>query len=295
MLESPSKNFPKPTFELTEDTLSLGINNFKNWIPLHKMPFTIFVGVTGVGKTTTLNNLTQNDFSFTLLPNRRTLTDRFILPQMAQLMGKPEQVSCRLQRMEYTRGYRQRFSGGMAHVLTQLTIKKDALESNLIFDGLRGIDEIRYAISKLPLARFVFLQASYKTRLMRLLTRNDSFDRISPSQSQLKSQLQSQSQLEHNSLSSSSFADLGIPEASFIFSKSEEKAIFLQLQDGLISPQDLYDKLKILVTEKRNYDVDKTKLELEATAAHRTLFINTENDNPQIVASKIIQWTNKNR
>ncbi len=93
------------------------------WHSLVDAPLLIIVGVTGVGKSTTLAHLAQSGFTSTLLPNRRDLTDRLIISTMQTLDGEPNQlVADRKTRFDYTRRYRVRFPGGMSHALTQLWV-----------------------------------------------------------------------------------------------------------------------------------------------------------------------------
>ena len=48
-----------------------------------------------------------------------------------------------------------------------------------IFDGLRGADEVAFALKALPLARFAVLNAPDVVRVERLLQRQDAFDQVS--------------------------------------------------------------------------------------------------------------------
>ena len=49
------------------------------WLSIGGRPLLILVGVTGVGKSTTLDYLQQSALRFSLLPDRRELTDRLII------------------------------------------------------------------------------------------------------------------------------------------------------------------------------------------------------------------------
>ena len=145
---------------------------------LTDLPMIIIVGLTGVGKSTTLDLLAQA-IQFTLLPNRRQITDDLMISYLQQTEGQPVQpVTDRLLRFEYTARYRQKFPGGMAHALTQLTLNPQNLSQPLLFDGLRGINEIAYAAKHLPFSRFIMLDAPDLVRLQRLLNRADAFDQV---------------------------------------------------------------------------------------------------------------------
>ncbi|RMF03198.1 MAG: hypothetical protein D6768_06510, partial [Chloroflexi bacterium] len=146
--------------------------------PLATLPLVILVGLTGVGKSTVVAGL-QRRVPFTLLPNRRALTDDTIIAAMQTEAGRPVQLETdRLKRFEYTARYRQKYPGGMAHALSRLALRQDAARQPVLFDGLRGRDEVWHAVELFPAARFVVLDAPDRVRLSRLLTRNDAFDRV---------------------------------------------------------------------------------------------------------------------
>ncbi|MFO7680283.1 MAG: hypothetical protein R6X34_09555 [Chloroflexota bacterium] len=91
------------------------------------VPLLVLVGLTGTGKSTTVNALRNQGFPFRLLPNRRELTDQLIIPHMQELAGEPiTPVPDRTERFTYTRRYRELFPGGMAQALEQLTIDNEA-------------------------------------------------------------------------------------------------------------------------------------------------------------------------
>ena len=78
----------------------------------------ILVGLTGTGKTTTVNALRGVGLNFSLLPNRREITDEFIIGYLQKLDGEPvAPVTDRTERFVYTRRFREMFAGGMAEAL----------------------------------------------------------------------------------------------------------------------------------------------------------------------------------
>jgi hypothetical protein len=105
----------------------------QGWLSLVTQPLLIIVGLTGVGKSTVLSHLTEESFDLTLLPNRRTLKDEIIISQMAEDEQSLLEF-CRIQRFNYTRQYRQKFPGGMAHVLSQLWVNPQQVKTQFIFD-----------------------------------------------------------------------------------------------------------------------------------------------------------------
>jgi broad-specificity NMP kinase len=154
----------------------------------------ILVGLTGTGKTTTVNALQEAGLDFTLLPNRRAITDEFIIKHIQELDNKPVvPVTDRIERFAYTRRFRELYPGGMAEALQKLLIVNGQLpivneprsplhpftpSPLLLFDGLRGKNEITHVINLLPEAKFLFLHAPDEVRVNRLLNRGDAFDKV---------------------------------------------------------------------------------------------------------------------
>jgi hypothetical protein len=119
----------------------------------------------------------------------------------------------------------------------------------LLFDGLRGEDEVRFALEHLPKSFFIVLEARDLTRLSRLLTRGDAFDRVHIDNSDLVS-----------------LREL----AQGVLSEGE-------LEEALrwnVSAQDLTAKLKIVADERKNYDPNGTRRVLWGSP--RALFLDTE-------------------
>ncbi len=148
-------------------------------IPVSQLDLVILVGVTGVGKSRTLAELQAKGHVFTLLPDRRLVTDQIIIASLQRQDGlTPQPVTDRRARFAYTARYRQSFPGGMAHALTEIWVDMDQVSPPFIFDGLRGLNEVQYAVEALPKSRFVILDAPDMVRLKRLLSRGDKFDTI---------------------------------------------------------------------------------------------------------------------
>ncbi|MCX6045651.1 MAG: ATPase [Chloroflexi bacterium] len=187
-------------------------------------------------------------------------------------------VTDRKLRFDYTRRFREQFAGGMSHALTQLWINPAQLRTNLIFDGLRGADEVTHALQALPLARFVVLHAPDVVRVQRLLGRNDAFDQVAGT---------AQSNAQTKALNS--FADLGLPEAAALFTPEEEDQLFALLAHG-VSPDDLRAKLQIVIEERRNYDPNAAIAVLQASAPDRTLVIDTTQNRPTQVTQALVDF-----
>lgn len=144
--------------------------------PLADFPFVILAGLTGVGKSTVIASL-QQKLDFTLLPTRRNITDEIIIKSLQQKDGyPPTPVTDRVERFEYTARYRARCPGGMAHALSRLAVDPAAAGTLLLFDGLRGLNEVQHAATHFSHAHFIVLDAPDTVRLARLLKRADTFD-----------------------------------------------------------------------------------------------------------------------
>lgn len=187
----------------------------KGWLPVGEAPLLVLVGLTGVGKSTLVEAL-----DLPRLPDRRELVDLYVLPRYGARPPIPREERFRL-----TRRFREEFPGGVAEVLARGYVAPHPM---LLFDALRGEAEVAYALTHLPKALFVLLHAREATRLKRLLSRQDAFDRV-----QLR---------------------------------PEEMAELRALAEGVLSPEELEEalslapleevlaKLKIVAEEKRNYD-----------------------------------------
>jgi hypothetical protein len=223
-----------------------------NFRPLTELQLVIMVGLTGVGKTTVLKLLRQTGLSFTLLPNRREITNEIIITSLQKEDGEPPQIiSDRLKRFEYTARYRAKYPGGMAHALSQLAIDPAKADTLLIFDGLRGLNEVQHALTYFPKARFVVFDAPDLVRLTRLLKRGDIFDSTS-----LRTSLVSQNLMA---------ALLAIPDIEAIFNEEKLRQIATAARAADISADTVIEKATIIVEERRNYDSRAARIHLTRT------------------------------
>ena len=266
-----------PFTRLTAD-VGYGTPPLDRWQPIAARPLVVLVGVTGVGKSTTLQALSHAGLAYHLLPDRRALTDRIIIAQMQAEAGDPiEPVSDRARRFAYTRAYRTVHPGGMGEALASLFIDADVTPGLLLFDGLRGANEVDFAAAALPAAHFVVLDAPDVVRVIRLMDRHDPFDAISARMAGQPAQQPAR------------FADLGVPDAAAIFSAQEQHALLEMVAAGDVTEAELQATLAIVVEERRNYDPAATRRALEACAAGRTLVVDTVADAPHAVALRIIE------
>lgn len=249
------------------------------WRALDTCPLLILVGVTGVGKSTVLKQLTQAGPSYTLLPDRRDLTDRLIIATIQAADGDPLiPVTDRSRRFAYTRRFRAHYPGGMADAVAQVWIAPELAAHLLVFDGLRGANEVAAAAAALPSARFAVLDAPDWVRVQRLLNRQDAFDKIVAPSAAVGEEV------VHR------FADLGIPEAETLFNPNEEAALMGLVQRGDVTAAELRAKLQIVLEERRSYDPAAALAALHSHAPQRTLHLDTVTLPPAAVAQRIIAW-----
>lgn len=253
---------------------SAPLNNHSPATPLSQLPLLVLVGVTGVGKSTALGALSaQLGGQFSLLPDRREVTDAvMILP----LAGGP--VTDRQQRFALTAQYREAHPGGMAQALGELGLRHISAMP-LVFDGLRGLDEVRYAAQSFPAWRFVGLHAPDLVRVQRLLGRADQFDRVASDHVAPAAQ-------QGPSLAEQLGNIAGISE---VFTPAEITQL-CDLQDEGHSPADIIAKTKIVVSERRNYDPLAAREYLQTLPPERFLDIDSHALGPAEVAAKLQEW-----
>ena len=144
-------------------------------------PLLMLVALTGTGKTATLQCLKRmmGAVGMGVIPSRRELADWIALPMMQTLDGEELlPVNDRVQRFAYTRSFAERVPGGMAAVLSWLYL--DNSFTDLVFsEGIRGDNEIRYALTRFPSWQIVELTLDPLKRLRRLSERRDRFDHAS--------------------------------------------------------------------------------------------------------------------
>lgn len=138
----------------------------------------------------------------------------------------------------------------MAEVLARGYVPPKPL---LLFDGLRGEGEVAYALEHLPRARFVLLHAREATRLKRLLSRQDAFDRV---------RLAPEEEARLKALAQGVLTEEELAEAL-----------------ALAPLEEVLAKLKIVAEEKKNYDPEGPLRLLEGHP--RALVLDTEALSPE--------------
>ncbi len=226
------------------------------------------MGLTGVGKSTAVTALTD---AYTLLPNRRELTDALIIPAAQRADGLPlRAITDRLERFKLTRRYRESHPGGMVGALKEY-LHRGAGEGPFVFDNLRGLDEAKAAVSAFPDARFVLLDAPPSVRLSRLVGRRDPFDVVEdgPKSTPFTEQLS---------------AINGLPELFDV------QALTSWAAEG-VPESDLLKAARIIVSESQNYDMGAAA---DFLRVHKDvpsfLYLNTADLSVEAVRERIIGW-----
>ncbi len=243
----------------SDQTLGVGLTDDKGFEPLDQFRLLILVGVTGAGKTT-LQKALETEYAFCTLPGRRRLTDKVIIPQM---QDNPHLVRDRARRFALTKGYRERHPGGMAHVLSRIKIKRPCT-TLILFDGLRGVDEVCFARERFPQALFIVLTAPDSVRIMRLLDRQDTFDRITSSPTEELAQM---------------LETLCPPD--------QIKILYDFIRQRGIPQSALMEKARIVLKERENYEQEKACEFLTRAARDRTIVVNSAELSPEQVFGRV--------
>ncbi len=274
-------------FENLTPYLGIGETPPEGWRAITAFPLLILVGGSGVGKSVAIQQLTQrwHPEALYVLPNRRELTDRLVVAPLQRADGAEVKALGRMEKLAYIRRFRQLHPPGLAYPFAHLWVDGRLLDGRglLVFDGLRGEEEVRFAAAALPQARFAAFDAPVFVRLCRLINRNDAYDSVSgsPARPLLNNGLQNGTNLCQR---------LGVPEACGMFSPDEEEALHGLLASGEVAEKDLRDRLKVLAGEYGLYDVEAAIRILNDLAPERTVTIDTVTHNPQQVGKRLFAF-----
>jgi hypothetical protein len=268
-------------FSVIAEGVGVGSPIPTGWTPLPACDCFVLAGLTGVGKSTVLALLAAQLPHARLLPDRREITDKLMIPFVQRQNGAPIlPLKDRAERFDATRQYREQFPGGMAHALSELAVAPTATSEMLIFDGLRGENEIRHAAASLPNARFLMLDAPDAVRIRRLLGRQESFDRMGAKSSE-------EILARGGALS---LASMGVPELVEILDLDQQRQLLSWIQEGQVSVDDLAAKARIIIAERRNYDPIATRKALSTYAGDRSLVVDTASATPEEIANVTVAW-----
>ncbi len=174
-----SEVYPRLRLPLSEAYPLVQLEETTGYHCLGAHPLLMLVALTGTGKSATLQCLKRmmGAVGMGVIPSRRELADWIALPMMQTLDGEELlPVNDRVQRFAYTRSFAERVPGGMAAVFSWLYLA-DSFTDLIFSEGIRGENEIRYALTRFPAWQIVELTLDPLTRLRRLSERRDRFDR----------------------------------------------------------------------------------------------------------------------
>lgn len=248
-------------------------------------PVLVMVGLTGSGKTTTLDRLLGLLPIAALLPDRRELTDAMIIPAITGAGTRP--LRDRRERFKATAAFRDRYPGGMAEILAGLECRVDLPDGLLVFDGLRGTAEVLFAAENLPHALFVALRIGPAPRLLRLCGRGDAFDDASIGELATKPQDGEQNRREavRDIFTAQDFQALGDDEGM-------TRAIDA-LSVTSVPLDTIARNAAIVVEESRHYDLDAALAVLDRRAANRTIVVDVESHDAEATAEAIAAYVRR--
>jgi hypothetical protein len=253
-----------------------------HWVSPVELPMVIVVGVTGVGKSTTLEHLGQR-LRCAFLPDRREVADRVVFPTLQDDAGEPRRpVRDRVERFRLTARWRERHPGGMAEALSRLRVDPAVLDRQLVFDGLRGSDEIEWAISHLPRTRFLALRAPEVVRLARLLGRDQAFDHTERREVGAVADGEAEALLA------------GVPGLDAVMPRRDLDRLLESPAVAGVALEEIAGKAAILVEEARNYDPAAAVRVLETQLGPwRHLVVDTAAHGPGEVAARVAEWLDR--
>lgn len=269
-------------FEELCEGLGLGDEVPLGWQRLADQSMIILVGGMGSGKSTLLKALQRTTFPHYLLPDRRVLTSALIVAPQLRAAGLPVQTLSRAERLPYIWRYQEEHPAGMAYAISQLWVDANSISGPIIFDGLRGEEEVCFALKYLPKASFYCLSCPARVRLERLLIRHDPYDSFGPNNLKLAE-------------APEKFSDLGLDHtqlerADRIFTVQDQQTLLDLVRGGQVTSLELRQRLSLLLEEVNLYNIPEAISILEQEGGKRVLVINTQHNLPEAVTTRLMVW-----
>lgn len=229
-------------------------------------PMIIFVWLSGVGKSTAVGNVQKHFPESILLPNRRSLTDEHMFPVVQVHEWNPvTSVAERGERFRMTWVYRSLFPAGMAHVLNELDIRAPGW-SMIMFDGLRGENEIAAGADFFPDAKLIMFDLPFVIRIERILGRGDSFDLVDIDTENL------------------------FPGIDELLDEKEKEKLLALAEQWTYSIADLQRGWKIIQTERRNYADEPMRAAVREKRWDRGIIIDTSENTREETGQQCIDF-----
>jgi len=167
--------YPRLALPLAEKYPLVSLSAAAGRRPLGEQPLLMLVALTGTGKSTTLE-LLRGQGGLGIIPSRREIADWIAIPLAQSLAGEAlAPVSDRPRRFAYTRQFAEQVAGGMAAAFSWLWLDASYTD-RLLAEGIRGPQELRFALRRFPRWQIVELTLDTVTRLRRLSQRGAAFD-----------------------------------------------------------------------------------------------------------------------
>lgn len=286
---------PSPVIWLSVDQVSADFSLLPGTAPEGRLPLAharvlILVGLTGAGKTATVAGLAGRGAVRAVLPDRRDITDRIILPAMT---GDPSRtVTDRLERFRLTAAFRERHPGGMGDVLERLAIDADTGAGQIgggwmVFDGVRGPAEAA-AAARLPNAVFAVLLAPPELRVARLCLRDDPFDRAAREAGGEADRIGSDDAADPDYVHV--LEERGVGD---LLTRSAVQRLARVLSDASVDLGTVGSSSSIVVEESRYYDSAEALAVLNTLAPGRTVVADTSNNGIDAVVDIIATAINR--
>ena len=174
--------YPQLDLSLKDDYPHVSLVPVDGYDSLANRKLMMLVALTGTGKSTTFEKLAEISAdrvsdTMQIIPSRREIADWISIPTAQVLLGEPiVKVKDRVQRFHYTRSFAEHVSGGMAGAFSWVNVSSD-YQGRILSEGIRGDNEIRYALENCHGWQIVELALHPITRLKRLSSRDDVFDK----------------------------------------------------------------------------------------------------------------------
>ena len=150
---------PRLELPLAEKYPLVSLSARAGYRPLGESQMLMLVALTGTGKSTTLEILRERigGRGLGIIPTRREVADWIAIPLAQVLVGEAiAPVPDRVRRFAYTRFFAEKVPGGMAAAFSWLHLS-EAFDGPVLSEGIRGENELRFALDSFPNWRIVEL------------------------------------------------------------------------------------------------------------------------------------------